>query len=67
VGAFDTVTDFTSGADKMKIGHTISSLKDVAMVGTGNLQVDLTTLLAGANAGNLLANQASRVTNDGRR
>jgi large repetitive protein len=62
VGAFDTVTDFTSGADKMKIGHTISSLKDLAMVGTGSLQVDLTTLLAGANAGNLAANQATRVT-----
>ena len=46
----------------MKIGHTVSSLKDVAIAGTGNLQLDLTALLAGANAGNLLANEASRVT-----
>lgn len=68
VTAFDTITDFTSGTDHIKIGHTIplGSLNTgnpanapFAITGTDDLTADLATLLGPTK---LLANGAAQVT-----
>jgi Ca2+-binding RTX toxin-like protein len=68
VTAFDTITDFTSGTDHIKIGHTIPAgslntgnpaAAPFAIAGTDDLAADLTSLLGPTN---LLANGAAQVT-----
>ncbi|MDB5785147.1 Ig-like domain-containing protein, partial [Caballeronia mineralivorans] len=60
--AFDTITDFTAGADKLQIGHALNGLttgitKTAGI--TGNLAADLASVL---NTINLKANGAAEVT-----
>ena len=60
--AFDTITDFSSGTDKLQIGHTVvaADFFSVAIAaGTGDLATDLAAAL---NAGNFHANGATKVT-----
>jgi Ca2+-binding RTX toxin-like protein len=62
VAAFDTITDFTSGADKFQIGHALNGLTTgiVKTTGiTGNLATDLASVL---NTTNLKAKGAAEVT-----
>jgi Ca2+-binding RTX toxin-like protein len=63
VTAFDTITDFTSGSDHIKIGHPIAAGSLTAapftIAGTGDLAADFATLLGPTN---LLANGAAQVT-----
>ncbi|WGD54678.1 Ig-like domain-containing protein [Bradyrhizobium sp. CB1650] len=60
--AFDTITDFTTGADKLQIGHALNGLttgltKTTGI--TGDLATDLASVL---NNTNLKANGAAEVT-----
>ncbi|MBR0846090.1 calcium-binding protein, partial [Bradyrhizobium liaoningense] len=60
--AFDNITDFTSGADKLQIGHALNGLttgltKTTGI--TGDLATDLASIL---NSTNLKANGAAEVT-----
>ncbi|WP_265575880.1 beta strand repeat-containing protein [Bradyrhizobium sp. WBAH23] len=57
--AFDTINDFTPGADHLQIGHELMSLTTGTVKGTGNLSTDLANFL---NANNLVANGAAEVT-----
>ena len=59
--AFDTLADFTSGSDHIKIGHIVAAadLGAVSGVGTGSLATDLALLLTTSN---LHANGAAQVT-----
>jgi len=71
VTGFDTITDFTSGTDHIKIGHTIPpgalntgnpAAAPFVIDGTDDLAADLATLLGPAK---LLANGAAQVTING--
>ena len=60
--AFDVITDFTTGADKFQIGHSLNGLttgitKTTGI--TGNLATDLASVLNGTN---FKANGAAEVT-----
>jgi Ca2+-binding RTX toxin-like protein len=60
--AFDTITDFATGVDKLQIGHALNGLttgltKTTGI--TGNLATDLASVL---NSTNLKANGAAEVT-----
>lgn len=59
--AFDTITDFTPGADHLQIGHKLTSLTPGILnsAGTGDLAADLASIL---NSGNLNKNGAAEVS-----